>query len=77
MKNRKKAESKNTIEKRMLAGCVLLAASLVLTLMAAKIPGMAEWYATHIYPLSVSTLGRFSGLFPWSLSELCLSLIHI
>lgn len=72
MKNRKKAESKNTIEKRMLAGCVLLAASLVLTLMAAKIPGMAEWYATHIYPLSVSTLGRFSGLFPWSLSELCL-----
>ncbi|MBU3878448.1 DUF3810 domain-containing protein [Faecalicatena sp. AGMB00832] len=72
MKNKKNREHKNTIEKRMAAACILLVFSAVLTLMAGKIPGMAEWYATHIYPVIVSTLGRISGIFSFSLSELCL-----
>lgn len=68
----RKTENKNTIEKRMITGCVFLAFSAVLIIMAEKIPGMAEWYSTHIYPVIVSILGRISGIFPWSLSELCL-----
>lgn len=68
-KNSRKKD--NTIEKRMTAGCILLAVSAAMTVWAGKSPDMAEWYSAHIYPVIVSTLGRFSGMFPWSLSELC------
>lgn len=72
MKKRQNSGKKdNTTEKRMITGCILLAVSAAMTVWAGKSPDMAEWYSAHIYPVIVSTLGRFSGLFPWSLSELC------
>lgn len=61
-----------TTEKRMLTGCALLAAGAVLLVLAGERPQAAEWYSLHVYPVMVTTLGRFSGLFPFSLSELCL-----
>lgn len=70
-KSRKKFKF-GTTEKRMITGCVFLTVSTALTIASGEISGMAEWYSTHIYPLIVTTLGRFSGLFPFSLSELCL-----
>lgn len=59
-------------EKRLLAGCILLGLGGILTVVAGRYTGMAEWYSIHIYPVLVSVLGRFSGIFPFSLSELCL-----
>ncbi|MCH1978311.1 DUF3810 family protein, partial [Lawsonibacter sp. OA9] len=49
-------------------------------------PGLAEWYSVHIYQVLVSVFGRFFGIFPFSVSEICLyilllvlaaSLVHI
>lgn len=73
MANRRNVKRRKleTTEKRLIAGCVLLVISAGLMLTAAKKTGMAEWYSTHIYPVFVSVFGRFSGLFPFSLSELC------
>lgn len=78
MTTRKAAKkNRNTTEKRLLAGCVLLAVSALLTVLSGEMPQMAEWYSTHIYPVLVSTIGRFSGQFPYSLSELVLYVIVI
>lgn len=71
MRKRRETEKQGT-EKKLLIGCMLLAISGVLMLIAAKNPEMAEWYSTHIYPIMVSCLGRFSGIFSFSLSELVL-----
>lgn len=49
-------------------GAVLLI-SVGLTALARAVPDFAEWYASHIYPIWVSTLGRASGLLPFSLFE--------
>lgn len=34
--------------------------------------GFAEWYARHVYPLLVGSVGRFYSLFPVSMSEMLL-----
>lgn len=67
----RKKQKFGTTEKRMITGCLLLAGSAVLTVLSGQYPGMAEWYSTHTYPVIVSVVGRLSGLFSWSLSELC------
>lgn len=36
---------------------------------ARNIPGFADWYAHHIYPWIVGSVGRVSGWFPFSVSE--------
>ncbi len=36
------------------------------------VPGAADWYTRNIYPLFVSTLGRVSGWFPFSVVEVLL-----
>lgn len=41
----------------------------ILTLCARTLPGFAQQYSHTVYPVLVNTLGRFSGLFPFSLSE--------
>lgn len=63
--------------KHFLAGVILLALTVALQLAARRIPGFATWYAHHIYPVLVGTLGRFSGIFPISLVELGLYLLIV
>lgn len=46
--------------------------TLLLNLLARAVPGFAEWYARHIYPLLVGSLGRLCSLFPFSVSEVLL-----
>ncbi|WP_333678275.1 DUF3810 domain-containing protein [Muricomes intestini] len=70
--NRSKHRKLSTTEKHLLAGGALLAAGAALTTASGQVPGMAEWYSIHIYPLIVGTVGRFAGLFSFSLSELAL-----
>lgn len=58
-------------------GLFLLFFTILLQFAARCIPGFATWYAHHIYPILVQTLGRFSGLFPVSLTELGLYVLVI
>lgn len=55
----------------------LFFAAVVLQVTARTIPNFAAFYARHIYPIFVGTLGRFSGIFPVSLTELGLYLLII
>lgn len=53
----------------LLASGVLFALSLLFQLLARLVPGFGEWYAVNVYPVIVGTLGRISGIFPFSVVE--------
>ena len=67
---------KHTIDtapgRRLLLCLPLLTFAFLLLWDAQSLPGFGEWYALRVYPLIVRTLGRVSGLLPFSLSELLL-----
>ena len=46
--------------------------SLLLNLAARLVPGFGEWYAVHVYPIFVGTLGRLCSLVPFSVIEILL-----
>lgn len=48
---------------------VLAAASAVLGACARMVPGFAHTYSITVYPVLVNTIGHFSSIFPFSLSE--------
>ena len=48
---------------------VLAAASAILGICARMVPGFAHTYSITVYPVLVNTIGRFSSIFPFSLSE--------
>lgn len=60
----------SVIEKRMLASCLFLLLTGGLPLCAFNISGFAEWYAGNIYPVWANTLGRLTGVFPFSIVEM-------
>ncbi len=72
MKRDKRQKKDNIIEKRMIISCVFLVGTVVLTVLSNECDGMAEWYSVHVYAVIASVIGRISGLFPFSLAELCL-----
>lgn len=74
---RKTAKDKMSDDKKMKTGFFLLFFTLLLQVTARWIPGFAAFYARYIYPIFVGTLGRFSGIFPVSLTELGLYLLII
>ncbi|MBC5689257.1 DUF3810 domain-containing protein [Mediterraneibacter sp. NSJ-55] len=78
MRNRR--EKKNCIKKDrdkkysrydiyVISAGIFLVVSGILTVWAAKEPQMAQWYSVHIYPLLVASMGRVSGIIPFSVSE--------
>lgn len=56
---------------------IFFAVSLFMQVLARFLPGMGQWYAVHIYPLLVGTLGRLSGLVPFSVAEIGFCLLFI
>ncbi|MDO4313684.1 MAG: DUF3810 domain-containing protein [Eubacteriales bacterium] len=56
-------------------GAVLFAASFLLLYLARRVEGLAQWYATHIYPVIVGTVGRTFGIVPLSVAEILLYVI--
>lgn len=56
-------------------GCILLAAGFALLFISRISHSFAQWYSENIYPLWVGSIGRLSGLFPFSLSEVLLYLL--
>lgn len=69
-RNRNKSSVRRTI-----AGILLFAAAFCLLFLAANVDGMAQWYAVHIYPLIVGSVGRVFGWFPFSVTEIGLYLL--
>lgn len=56
----------------VLMGLLLAAISVALQFLARNVSGFGQWYAVTVYPLLVGSLGRFFGLFPFSVSEILL-----
>ena len=54
----------------MAAAVLFLLLSAALMVFSAKVPAFAEWYSEYIYPLAVNSIGRISGLVPFSVSEI-------
>ena len=52
------------------AGISLLLLTAVFQLSARTLPGFGTWYAHHIYPWIVGSVGRVTGLFPFSMVDL-------
>lgn len=52
------------------AGIFLLVLTAVLQMCARTVPGFGTWYAHHIYPWIVGSVGSVTGLFPFSVVEL-------
>lgn len=52
----------------------LLFIGILLNLAARLFPDFAEWYAVHVYPLAVGTMGRFLSLFQFSVVEMLIYL---
>ena len=60
---------RHTLHKLILS--ILLFATSFLVLFAShKCSAFADWYSSAIYPLFVSSIGRFFGIFPFSVSEI-------
>lgn len=53
----------------------MLGAALILQVAARNISGFATWYAHRIYPVLVGVIGRLSGIFAFSVVEICLYLL--
>lgn len=64
-----RGERKKREIRLLLASGVLFALSLLFQLLARLVPGFGEWYAVTVYPVIVGTLGRISGIFPFSVVE--------
>ena len=67
--NIKQKKYKN-VKYRITAAVLLLLLSAALMVFSAKVPAFAEWYSECIYPLAVNSIGRISGLVPFSVSEI-------
>ncbi len=56
---------------------IMLAAALMLRILSRVLPGFADRYSDLVNPLMVGSLGRLSGLLPFSLFEILLCLLII
>lgn len=71
-----KKKNKASLRIPVKISCCLLIAAAALSFAANSMEGFGEWYAVNVYPLLVNTIGRLSGLLPFSLSEaLCFILV--
>lgn len=63
--------------KCLTVGTVFLAAGLLLQIMSRVSNGFGQWYSTSIYPVLVTTIGRLTGVFSFSVSEICIYLLIV
>ena len=67
---KEKRKNKRNCRYFVAAGIFLLILTVVLQLCARTLPGFGTWYAHHIYPWIVGSVGRLTGLFPFSVVEI-------
>ena len=70
MKNIK--NMKNIIKKYLIYLAVTVGLSAIFGITSRLSAGASEWYAVTVYPLIVGTVGRFFGVFPFSVAEILL-----
>lgn len=75
MGNKRKKEKEPHTKRKTVAGCALFAVGFALLFGAREFPRFAQWYSVTVYPVLVSAIGRVSGLFPFSLSEILLYML--
>ena len=73
MKDRSKPNYKRTCS----AAVILLLTAGLLLFAARKVPGFAEWYSAHVYPIWQGTLGRLAGAAPFSVAEVLCFLLPV
>lgn len=59
----------------LLCGFAFLIAAVFLQLAARNMEGFGQWYVLTVYPVLTGTIGRLSGLVPFSVSEILLYLL--
>lgn len=59
-------------KRKGLVVAVLFGCSFLMLLAVSLSKEAARWYSANVYPLWVQTIGRFSGIFPFSMAEICL-----
>lgn len=57
-------------KKVLMGGGILFGAAFLLQLLARNMRGFGQWYAVTVYPFLTGTLGRLTGLLPFSVAEL-------
>ena len=67
---REKRKTKPNCRYFIATGIFLLVLTAVLQICARTLPGFGTWYAHHIYPWIVGSVGQVTGLFPFSVVEM-------
>lgn len=67
---KEKRKNKHNYRYFVAVGIFLLLLTAVLQMCARTVSGFGTWYAHHIYPWIVDSLGRLTGLFPCSVVEI-------
>ena len=62
---------------KLIFSILLFAISFLVLFTSHKSSAFADWYSSTIYPLFVSSIGRFFGIFPFSVSEIGLYIFVI
>ena len=70
--NRKERSKGFLVKINLIISGIALLLSGVLIGLANGVSGFAQWYSTNVYPILVTTVGRFFGWFPFSVSEILL-----
>ena len=73
--NVKKENKWHMVKRNLIISLVALALGGLLTALASGTNGFAQWYSTTVYPIWVTTVGRFFGWFPFSVAEIFLYLL--
>ena len=61
----------------MVTSAVFACLALLLLAAAEHISGFAQWYSVNVYALITATVGRFSGVFSFSLSEALILILPV
>ncbi|HCD43201.1 MAG TPA: DUF3810 domain-containing protein [Lachnoclostridium sp.] len=71
--------SRNQDKRLIAASALMFAISLLLQILARKVPGFGDWYARRVYRFMVGSIGRLSGGFPFALVETgtCLLILYV
>ena len=73
--NVKRGSKWHMVKRNLIISLVALVLGGLLTALASGVDGFAQWYSTRIYPIWVTTVGRFFGWFPFSVAEILLYLL--
>ena len=55
--------------KHVILSIILICTAAILLIAARNIAGFAEWYSVNIYSVITATIGRLTGIFPFSVAE--------